>query len=182
MHIFILTDLCNTVRCREGYECLIYEDSRLREAYCSPNCEDLNPCGPQEQCVITDVNCIRAPCPGVLSCEGTSVWLESSSDCNIDLLNFLCCVCCCVVVLNPMNNSSDLYFNFLCMLLLQGAVQEGKSGRSVVPPAPSHVTTIPHHLAAHGSVCEDVFVLGELFYMKEDVLPSLIALIISVCL
>ena len=67
------------------------------------------------------------------------------------------------------------------MLLLQGDVQEGKSGRSVVLPAPSHVTIITHHWAAHGSVYEDVFVLGELFYMKENVLPSLIALIILVC-
>lgn len=45
----------------------MYEETG--EAFCSPNCEDLDPCGPEEICVINTVNCIRSPCPGVLSCE-----------------------------------------------------------------------------------------------------------------
>lgn len=61
------TDPCSLVFCAPGYECQVYEETG--EAFCSPNCEDLDPCGPQEICVITSVNCIRSPCPGVLSCE-----------------------------------------------------------------------------------------------------------------
>ena len=66
--LFLFADPCSLIKCAEGYECLIYEETG--EGYCSPNCEDLNPCESQEQCVITDVDCFRAPCPGVLSCEG----------------------------------------------------------------------------------------------------------------
>ena len=64
MHV----DPCSTIDCYEGYECLIYEETG--EGYCSPNCEELNPCGPDEQCITTTVYCVRAPCPPVLSCEG----------------------------------------------------------------------------------------------------------------
>ena len=53
--------------CDDGYECLFFEG----EPYCSPNCVELNPCGPHERCVLTNVTCIRAPCPPVLSCEET---------------------------------------------------------------------------------------------------------------
>ena len=69
-----------------------------------------------------------------------------------------------------------------CVSLLQVVVLEGRSGRSVVLPAPSHVTTITHHWPAQSSVWRDVSVLRELFYMRKNVLPSLIALIILVCL
>ena len=65
---FPFVDPCYMFDCAPGYECLVY--SETGEAYCSPNCEELNPCGPDERCVITAVNCIRAPCPPYLSCEG----------------------------------------------------------------------------------------------------------------
>lgn len=61
------TDPCSLVLCEPGYECQVYEETG--ETFCSPNCEDFNPCGPEEICVITTVYCIRSPCPGVLSCE-----------------------------------------------------------------------------------------------------------------
>ena len=62
------SDLCDELDCDAGYECLIYEPTN--EAYCSPNCDDLNPCGATEECQIDPVRCVRAPCPGVLSCVG----------------------------------------------------------------------------------------------------------------
>ena len=67
--LFSLVDPCYLVDCAPGYECLVYEPTG--EAYCSPNCEELNPCAADEECVLTTVNCIRAPCPPMLSCEGT---------------------------------------------------------------------------------------------------------------
>ena len=64
-------DPCAYTDCAPGYECLVYEATG--EAYCSPNCEELNPCAPDEQCVLTTVYCIRAPCPPILSCQGIHV-------------------------------------------------------------------------------------------------------------
>jgi hypothetical protein len=61
---------------------------------------------------------------------------------------------------------------------LELTVLEGRSGRSVVLPAPSHVITMTHYWPAQSSVWRDVSVLRELFYMRKNVLPSLIALII----
>ena len=62
-----MLDPCSYTDCAPGYECLVYEATG--EAYCSPNCEELNPCADGELCVLTTVNCFRAPCPPVLSCQ-----------------------------------------------------------------------------------------------------------------
>ena len=73
-HPFILSsslDPCAYTDCAPGYECLVYEATG--EAYCSPNCEELNPCAPDELCVLTTVYCVRAPCPPILSCQGIHV-------------------------------------------------------------------------------------------------------------
>ena len=71
LHLKFFVDPCYLVDCAPGYECLVYEATG--EAYCSPNCEELNPCAPDEQCVLTTVYCIRAPCPPILSCQGIHV-------------------------------------------------------------------------------------------------------------
>ena len=75
-HVPSYTGPCNVIDCAGGYECLIYEPTG--EGYCSPNCEELNPCAPNQQCVTTDVICIRSPCPPVLSCEGNNICLALS--------------------------------------------------------------------------------------------------------
>ena len=66
IYYYSSSDPCDTYDCISGYECQVYEPTG--EAYCEPTC-DPNPCGPQELCQITTVTCIRAPCPGILSCE-----------------------------------------------------------------------------------------------------------------
>ena len=62
------TGPCDERDCDAGYECLIYEPTN--EAYCSPNCDDLNPCDDTEDCLVEEVLCAKDPCPGVLSCIG----------------------------------------------------------------------------------------------------------------
>ena len=71
-----LPDPCDELDCDAGYECLIHEPTN--EAYCSPNCDDLNPCGATEECQIDPVQCVRAPCPGVLSCVGVGEYTSRS--------------------------------------------------------------------------------------------------------
>ena len=66
---------CDDIVCGEGSECQIFEPTG--EAFCNPNCEDLNPCGPHQVCTLQPVICVRAPCPPVLLCE----------DC--ELINFI---------------------------------------------------------------------------------------------
>ena len=53
-------DPCDGIVCGEGSECQIFEPTG--EAFCNPNCEELNPCGPQQVCTLQPVNCVRAPC------------------------------------------------------------------------------------------------------------------------
>ena len=62
---------CNGFECGEGSECQIFEPTG--EAFCNPNCEELNPCGPQQVCTLQPVNCVRAPCPPVLLCEDSEL-------------------------------------------------------------------------------------------------------------
>ena len=66
--VYTPIDSCYLIDCAPGYECLVYEETG--EGYCSPSCEELNPCARNEQCVLTTVTCIRSPCPPQLSCEG----------------------------------------------------------------------------------------------------------------
>ena len=58
---------------------------------------------------------------------------------------------------------------------LQQLALEEWSGRSVVLPALEHVITITQTLAAQNSVCKVVSALRGLFYMRGNVLSSLIA-------
>ena len=58
---------------------------------------------------------------------------------------------------------------------LQQLALEEWSGRSVVLPALEHVITITQILAAQNSVCKVVSALRGLFYMRGNVLSSLIA-------
>ena len=57
---------CDGLECGEGSECQIFEPTG--EAFCNPNCEDLNPCGPHQVCTLQPVICKRAPCPPALLC------------------------------------------------------------------------------------------------------------------
>jgi hypothetical protein len=65
--VTVTVDPCDGLVCGEGSECQIFEPTG--EAFCNPNCEDLNPCGPHQVCKLQLVNCVRAPCPPVLLCE-----------------------------------------------------------------------------------------------------------------
>ena len=67
MILFSPSDVCEDFECQRGHECQVFEPTG--EAFCEPNCKELNPCEPNQECVITQVQCVRAPCPGVLSCE-----------------------------------------------------------------------------------------------------------------
>ena len=62
-------------------------------------------------------------------------------------------------------------------VLIQLTVLEGRSGRSVVLPAPSHVTTITHHWPAQSSVWRDVSVLRGKWSWMEPALTLLCALV-----
>ncbi|CBN79550.1 conserved unknown protein [Ectocarpus siliculosus] len=59
------------VSCGEFQECLLYEDGLESEYYCADTCDDPDRCADNETCVLTEVACIRAPCPPVASCEAT---------------------------------------------------------------------------------------------------------------
>jgi hypothetical protein len=87
---------CYLVDCAPGYECLVYEATG--EAYCSPNCEELNPCAPDELCVLTTVYCVRAPCPPILSCQGQCTggreWQECGTACPLSCSNYTTEVVC----------------------------------------------------------------------------------------
>ena len=82
---YLYVDACSMVDCASGYECLVFVGTG--EAYCSPNCEELNPCAADEQCVTTTIYCIRAPCPPVLSCEGK---LECVPVCSFAYASVVC--------------------------------------------------------------------------------------------
>ena len=64
---YTIPETCDP-ECSPGYECLLYKPTGT--PYCSPNCTTLNPCKELELCVIEEVFCITAPCPGFLSCVG----------------------------------------------------------------------------------------------------------------
>ena len=66
-------DACDDFECdrERGYECKVFEPTG--EAFCSPNCEELNPCKPHEECVIEKVQCVRAPCPDSLDCKNSEL-------------------------------------------------------------------------------------------------------------
>ena len=65
--IILSSDPCDGFECGNGSECQIYEPTG--EAFCNPNCEELNPCKPHQVCRLQPVHCVRAPCPPVLHCE-----------------------------------------------------------------------------------------------------------------
>ena len=64
----VLPNPCETRECPRGHRCLVYQPGN--EAYCQPDCVNLNPCQPDELCVVEEVLCVRAPCPGLLVCKG----------------------------------------------------------------------------------------------------------------
>ena len=106
LYFFSHTDPCDAIDCQSGYECQIFNETG--EAFCSPNCEDLDPCEPQEQCVITAVTCVRAPCPGVLSCEPGKVqsYYYSLYSCT---WRYMCLACTCTCI--------GMYmYMYMCML------------------------------------------------------------------
>ena len=105
-----LSDPCDSITCNleEGYECQIYESTG--ELYCAPNC-DLDPCGPGEVCRIDPVQCIRAPCPGVLTCVSS----------NDGYYNGYIVVCC----LYGQWFSCIALPNFLPLLLLIAPIHHG---------------------------------------------------------
>ena len=105
MHILIVTcmnvslhlDACGSVECLSGYECQVYQPTG--ETFCSPNCEDLNPCESDEICVIQPLYCIRAPCPGFISCQGNEQYIcVSVRQCMCVIGVYGVCVCVCVCV------------------------------------------------------------------------------------
>ena len=52
-------------------ECLFYGDPNLAEHYCADVC-DPSPCDEGEKCILEEVQCVRAPCPPVSTCTGSS--------------------------------------------------------------------------------------------------------------
>ena len=65
-------DSCDGFECGNGSECQIFEPTG--EAFCNPNCEELNPCEPHEVCRLQPVNCGKEPCPPLLHCD--SEWIR----------------------------------------------------------------------------------------------------------
>ena len=70
---FPYTDpFCEVNNCNSNYSyCYVY--SATGEQYCAPSCKLNNGgCGPLLQCVMVDVQCIRAPCPPAVECQQPS--------------------------------------------------------------------------------------------------------------
>ena len=75
-----------------GCECKVFDREPTGEAFCSPTCEKLNPCRPHEDCVIEEVQCVGAPCPGSLHCKNSDL-LHAIFSCVMLLLVCICINC-----------------------------------------------------------------------------------------
>ncbi len=58
-------DPCEGVTCRDHQICRVHEPTG--EAFCADTCQNF-PCDSGEKCELTDVTCVRAPCPPIAQC------------------------------------------------------------------------------------------------------------------